>query len=370
MARIAIIGGGLAGTACAYVFKKARHAPVIFEASHELAAGASGNPVGLYNPRFFADKIPAAEFYADAFLTVSDLFQRIGAEIDHSQHGSLHLINSPEKDVRFQKMKESWGWDDSLMKIVSPQEASAIAGLELEHGGLFLPTSGTVCPAKLCEFYAKDSEVRLNQEVSDLRQKGSGWEVDGETFDAIILACGAGVLNFDLTNWLPVHTVRGQIIQFAENEMSKKLKTNLNFGGYITPSFKGVHTCGSTFQKWLNTTETLEQDNRDILANLEESVAVLGDAKKVAYARASLRTASKDRLPIIGSVPHLDISDGVISQVQNMFISTAHGSHGIVTTYKAAEVILGQFLQNADTTEYGEEVGASRFLEREIKKRT
>ena len=370
MARIAIIGGGLAGTACAYVFKKAGHASVIFEASNELAVGASGNPVGLYNPRFFAEKIPAAELYADAFLTVSDLFQTIGAEIEHSQHGSLHLINSPEKDVRFQKMKENWGWDDSLMKIVSPQDASVIAGLELKYGGLFLPTSGTVCPAKLCEFYAKDTEVRLNQKVSDLMQRGSVWEVDGETFDAVILACGAGILNFDLTNWLPVHTVRGQIIQFEESDLSNKLKTNVNFGGYLTPSVNGVHTCGSTFQKWLTTTETLEQDNRDILANLEESVAVLNGSKKVTYARASLRTASKDRLPIIGSVPHSDISDGVISQVQNMFISTAHGSHGIVTTYKAAEVILGQFLQNADTTDYKGEVGASRFLEREIKKRS
>ena len=361
MDRIAIIGGGLAGTACAYVFRRGGMEPVIFEASESLAAGASGNPLGLYNPRFFAEKMPQAEFYAEAFLDICSLLQEIGEEVDHSAHGSLHLITTPEKDIRFRKMLESWGWGDDLMTIVSAEQASDLAGIKLSHDAMFLPTSGVACPYKVCGYYARDCEVRLNESVTELVQTTSGWQVNGESFDAVILACGAGVLNFEQTNWFPVHTVRGQVLQFAETEGSKNLKTNLNYGGYLLPSTNGVHTSGSTFQSWLTHTDILEQDNTDILSNLEKAVPSLSGDKEVTYARASLRTASKDRLPIIGCVPDPEAFEEVPSQVQNMFVSTAHGSHGIVTSYKAAEIIFKKYVQDADNSAYVE-VSPDRFL--------
>ena len=66
--RVAIIGAGLAGTALAYVLKQGGAEPVIYEASGNIASGASGNDVGLYNPRFTAEQGPEQAFYSDAFF--------------------------------------------------------------------------------------------------------------------------------------------------------------------------------------------------------------------------------------------------------------------------------------------------------------
>ena len=357
MGKIAIIGGGLAGTACAYLLKQNGYQPVIFEAGDGLASGASGNPVGLYNPRFYAIKLPEAEFYERAYQAVSKLFAEIGSEIDHSPHGSLHLAATPEKQKRFAKMKESWGWEDAEMQILSNDQASKVAGIDLKYGGMFLSASGTVAPDKLCEYYARSCETRLKKDVKLLIRNNDSWSLSDENFDHVILACGANVARFSQTDWLPIYSVRGQIAQFEQSVTSQKLRCNINYGGYITPSLGGVHTCGSTFQKWLQHTDILEQDTQDILDKMHEYIPYLSDVEAVMSARASLRTASKDRLPIIGAVP---CKSGDIN-IKNLYVSTAHGSHGIVTSYLAACMIMRE-IEGTNACHLAKHVSASRFL--------
>ena len=55
--KAAIIGGGLAGCALAFSLKQAGVTPVVYESASRLAAGASGNSIGLYNPRFTAERV-------------------------------------------------------------------------------------------------------------------------------------------------------------------------------------------------------------------------------------------------------------------------------------------------------------------------
>lgn len=61
--KVAVIGGGLAGCAAAYILKKAGAEPVVFESSSTLASGASGNELGMYNPRFSAQRTPQSDFF-------------------------------------------------------------------------------------------------------------------------------------------------------------------------------------------------------------------------------------------------------------------------------------------------------------------
>lgn len=364
--KVAIIGGGLAGTSCAYVLRQNGYEPVIFEAGDALASGASGNLVGLYNPRFFADKTPEADFYIEAFLAVCKLFAQFGSKIDHSAHGSLHLMTNEDKRARFQKMLQNWALPEEEMRILSPQEAGDIAGITLEYSGLFLPNSGMVNPQKLCEIYAEEVDVRLNNSVDSIVYK-EGWTVNDENFNEIIFACGAGVKSFEQAQWLPVHTVRGQIAGFEQSEASQNLKTNLNYGGYITPAQNNVHTCGSTFQKWLDHTDILPEDNAYIKEKLNEVVPVLSGIGKAVYARASMRTASSDRLPMIGPVPNHETYNESISYLPNCYVSTAHGSHGIVSSYMAAQLIL-QHMQQSNLKHYASHFAPERFIKRLLKK--
>ncbi len=360
--KTAIIGGGLAGTSCAYFLKQRGYEPVIFEANDHLASGASGNPIGLYNPRFFANKSPEADFYIDAYLGVSKLFKTLGDKIDHSPHGSMHLLTTEDKAKRFSKMIENWGLPDQEMRMVHASEASEITGIDLQHGGLFLANSGAIAPAKLCDIYADGIEVRLNTPI-DVITLNDAWYIGEDKFDSVILACGTGIKHFDQAEWLPVHSVRGQISGFEESPTSRNLKTNINYGGYITPSLNGVHTCGSTFQKWLTHTDVLEEDNDYILDKLTTAVPALDDIKTCVDARASLRTASQDRLPIIGRLPIHDLSAKEVKHLPNIYTTVAHGSHGIVTSYMAAMMIVDEIC-GEPIPKYAECFLAERFLKR------
>lgn len=316
--KIAIVGGGLAGTAAAFVLKRSGLQPVIFEKAAVLAAGASGNALGLYNPRLSAQRTAESDFYtasfAQAVRTLGEL-QR-GHDIDFNPCGSLHLFIDAEKEKRLRGADENWGWHKNHMHVMDANAASQRAGVEVGLSALSLPDAGMVSPAALCHAYADGVEVLLNAapDIEKLRAE----------FDAVILACGAAAKEFfDL----PVHTVRGQVTRVKETLASQSLRGNLCFGGYLSPPRDGLHMLGATFQKWLDHSDVMDDDHKDNLARLRQYFPALADGMEVAGGRAALRTSSKDRFPVIGGA------------ADNIYVSTAHGSHGIVSALAGAHLI-------------------------------
>lgn len=326
--RINIIGGGLAGCALAYVLKKRGMEPVIYEASSDLASGASGNEVGLYNPRFTAQLDEAGIFYTAAFREVLDVFGQAGKDIECDPCGTLHLMDIERKQKRYPKTVQSWQWPKDDMYIVNAQEASDIAGVELIHDCLYIEKSGKVSPRKLCAYYARGVEVHLNASIDNLTL------LQGEVN---ILACGMGVLKFEVAAGLPLMAVRGQVSYIQASAYSSLLKVALCYGGYIAPADNGVHCIGATFQRWLEHCNCLEEDD---LANIEkmiEAIPSLETPYDVMKSRASVRTSSKDYFPVVGQ-----FLDGI-------YISTAHGSHGILSSLLSA-VILSDMVTGVDNT--------------------
>lgn len=124
--------------------------------------------------------------------------------------------------------------------------------------------------------------------------------------------------------------MRGQIIDVHASPVSRNLKTNLCFGGYIGASVDDTHTIGSSFQKWLESTEMRAEDTRDILDKLNAVVPGL-ELGQVRGGRAGLRCAAQDRFPVVGRVPD-----------SNHYVSTAHGSHGIVSGLMGAHLLVDQ----------------------------
>ncbi|MCB9989662.1 MAG: bifunctional tRNA (5-methylaminomethyl-2-thiouridine)(34)-methyltransferase MnmD/FAD-dependent 5-carboxymethylaminomethyl-2-thiouridine(34) oxidoreductase MnmC [Rhodospirillales bacterium] len=335
--RIAIVGGGLAGTACAYVLGRYGKASTIFEASSDLAAGASGNRIGMLNPRFYARRSAESDFYTSAFALAGRVLRDMPDAVEFNPCGSLHFIADDEKRRRFEALTGPDGWPAEAARIVKASEASDLAGVPLDHEALWLPGGGTVNPAALCHAYAAGADIRLSTPVSSLVQTGQGWQVNGEDFDVVILACGAAVKAFDETSWLPVQTVRGQVTWIEEQPETGGLRCNLCYGGYITPARQGIHVIGSTFQKWLDHTDPLDEDDRDNLDKLTKYAPRLIEGANIVGQRAGLRTASQDRFPLIGAVPDAVDGDGTGGAVfPHLYLSTGHGSHGVISTLAGA----------------------------------
>ena len=315
--KVAIIGGGLAGTSCAEALRSRGVNSVIYEESQSLASGASGNSYGLCNPRFAALRTPVSDFYANSYARI---IKRNGTD---NIGGALHLLNSAEKTRRFESMIGQWDWPAEAMALHDAAAASDIAGIKLSHRCLYLPHAAKISPAQLCHDYAAGTMVRTGQAVTPIRD-GDGWHVDDEFYDAVILATARpGGLLGDL----PLHTVRGQATLVRGNAESKGLRANLCYGGYLTtPDRDGVHLLGSTFQKWLHDTDLREQDDADNLRKLAEAVPSIGALSPIG-ARAGLRLASRDHVPVVGMLE------------KGLYVSTAHGSHGVLSSLGGAEII-------------------------------
>lgn len=332
--KVAVVGGGLAGTACADVLKKAGIDVTLYEAGKMLASGASGNDVGLYNPRLSAHRSPESDFYVGAFAHAIRTFSTLN-DIDWNQCGALHLMVDEKKQKRFPQTYENWGWPDDLLRIVTAEEASDIAGLKIEQEALFMPGAGHVSPRKLCHEYAKNIDLTLNANVQNLSDL---------TEDIIILACGFGVTKFKETSWLPLQRVRGQITEITATPQSKKLRANLCYGGYVTLAHGDTHTLGATFQRWVTHDDIVDQDDEDNLQGLKEIIPGVMEGTKITGHRAAVRTTSKDHFPVIGRVPGHD----------NLYVSTGHGSHGVISSiagaHLLADMILGRPLSQSKST--------------------
>jgi len=245
--------------------------------------------------------------------------------IDWNPCGSLHLMCEDKKENRFPQTLKNWGWECEHMSILDADEASDVAGVELMHSALYIPDAGAVSPKKLCEFYARGVEVHLNHPTYGMS------ELDA---DVKVLACGYGARKF--YDWLPLNQVRGQVTDVRSTVYSKRLKSNICYGGYITPvNDIGHHLLGATFQRWLNHSEPMVEDNEQNLEKLAAIAPRLAEGLKVVGHRAAVRTATQDHFPIVGR----------ISQQDHVYVSVGHGSHGIVSTLMASYLLTDMILK-------------------------
>jgi len=319
--KVAIAGGGLAGTAAAFVLKRSGIRPVIFEKADSLAAGASGNRLGLFNPRLSAHRTAESDFYTAGFAQAVRTLRELqgGYDIKFNPCGSLHIFTDDEKEKRLRGAAERWGWHETHMHVLDAGEASHRAGVNIDRGALCLPDAGTISPQALCRAYADGVETHLNADVNPDELK--------DEYDAVILACGAAVRDCAPLADLPVHTVRGQATQVAATHLSSSLKSNLCFGGYLSPPQDGLHMLGATFQKWLDDRDVKREDDDENIRRLAEYFPDLAQGLEVKGGRAALRASSRDRFPVAGPAGG------------NLYVSTAHGSHGIISTLAAAHLL-------------------------------
>lgn len=226
-----------------------------------------------------------------------------------------------KKAQRYPQTVENWGWEREHMRMVDAREASEIAGVPLDYEALYLPEAGVVSPRKLCGRYVEGVEVRLDKRPESL-------EVLRDNFDAVIVACGYNAGTY--LDGLALGQVRGQVTQVRGHDLSSAVRCNLCYGGYFTPAFEdGVHVVGATFQRWLNHSDILEEDDRDNLNKLAAVVPGLVSGLEIVGQRASVRTTTKDHFPVVGRV------DGL----ENVYVSCGHGSHGILSSLMGAQLL-------------------------------
>lgn len=353
-ARVAVVGGGIAGAALAHALTARGARVAIYEAGAALGAGASGNAAGLVMPRLDRGRTPAQEMFLAAYLHAVAAYEAIGV-LD-----ACGVVEAGREDLHADPpLPEEW------------LELRADNAVRHAPGGVVRPLDAIAAWTAL-------SEVRLNARVVRLERHDSEWRLiagDGRILgvaDAVVIANGAGLGDFAQTDWLTLHRTAGQI-EHGPLE-GAPLADALVDETYAAP-FDGGVVFGATFDRNAEPVVSAEARARNLaaLAKLAPDVAarVHHDALS---SRAGIRAAASDYLPIAGRAP--DAQAWLEKSVPNagnhpgLYLLGALGSRGLTLAPLLADRIASemffepQALQRASL----DAVSPARLLHRMLKK--
>jgi tRNA 5-methylaminomethyl-2-thiouridine biosynthesis bifunctional protein len=342
-----VIGGGIAGCAAAHALAQRGIRVTLIERAPQLASAASGNPRGILHARFGAGDNPLHRFvlasYGHALGWMDDVLPVDGEMRDEC--GLLQLACKEVETKRISRLAEL-DWPEHLLQFVDAEQASQLAGVQMQFGGLWFPAGGWVVPPNLCAALVDDERIarRLSREVTGLEKTEASWQVSGSDdqgaawtaeADVVLVCCAHSAKKLAQFEDFPLISVRGQITLVPETVASRTLQPVVCGDGYCAPAVGGVHIMGATHAFDDESTEVRGVDHAENLASLDEYAPALrqelgevelGNLK----GRASIRCSAPGSTPLVGEVE------------QGLYCSLAHGTRGLLTAGLSAEILAAQ----------------------------
>lgn len=395
-----IIGAGLAGCHCAYQLSQQGWASTVLEQADTAAAGASGNRQGIDYPllnRAWSDI--ALQFSLHGFGLAQQIqhsLQHAGYHFAQASCGVLQLALDATDAQRLHHIADQLPLPPDFVRWLSAATIQAQWGLTVTHGGLFFSSAGWLSPPAYCAALlqaATQSTVVYGQQVAQLQRVNHEWyavDANGHCLahaPAVILANAHAATA--LLPHLPLIPLRGQVSYPPATPVSANLKIVLCHQGYVTPALEGVHCVGASYALNVTTTTVQAADNLDNakrLAQLSASLAAELPVTAHTPARASIRCATPDHLPLIGAVPeyahfmttYADLAHGRSyrhyspPQTSGLYLSVGHGSRGLLSTPLAAQIITAQLTQQPTVlpVKLLHAIAPQRFWVRQLKNST
>ena len=365
--RALVVGGGLAGAACAWALGQQGWRSTVFDRHRGPGEEASGNPAGLFHGIVNAPEGAHARFNRAAALqataAVACALRHHGAR--GAVDGVLRLETALADADAMRTAIATLGLPSGYVQALAPNEASRHAGLPLRHPAWFYPGGGWIEPAALVRAFLEragaTAQWRGSTTVARIESVDDGWrlvDADGGTIDTapvLVLANAGDAMRLLGVDW-PVESLRGQLTQLsAEALVDAGLvppRLPVAGSGYLLPLLDGLACFGATVQPGDADPAVREADHRANLVQLERLVGrPLALDLAQARGRTAWRWSSRDRLPIVGAVPDesgLAAGEPVegrwdqarfVPRRPGLFVFSALGSRGITWAALGAQVI-------------------------------
>jgi tRNA 5-methylaminomethyl-2-thiouridine biosynthesis bifunctional protein len=367
---VAIIGGGIASACLAYALTKKNINVTLYCKDNEIAQGASSNHVGALFPLIHQQVDDISLFYQQAFWHALKCYKGLdndGFKFSHDWCGLLEISYKSALEKRQQVFEKFSPWSKELIISVNVKEATELAGIKLEHGGLFMPSAGWIAPTELVQqlFSAANQNQQLtikNQtNITALNQQSDeSWQLNtnnGSINEKVVIFCGgAESINISVIDQLPLTSVRGQVTTMATNEHVKALSTVICHKGYLTPAHQQQHCIGATFEKnSFNITATNAGDQYN-LTMLEKCLPKLipWSEQDITSNKARLRCMTPDHLPMVGAMPDIEQHKKTYAHlakdknwryqepapiIKNLYLLTGLGARGLCTAPLLADIL-------------------------------
>ena len=393
--RAVIIGGGIAGASTAYALQRNGWHTTIVDRRPRLADEASGNPTGVLMPRLTAAPNIDGRFYVAAWQFVLQVLDDLG--LPRVADGVLQLATDAAEEARQSMVVADAPLPSAFLRQVDAATASQIAGCTLPCGALYFPQGGAIEPRAYCAALAQGSDFLFGVDVAALRHDGVWKLIDANGLervegDIVILANAHRAAAPPETAWLPLAVRRGALTQAPPTAVSEGLRTVLAYGGYMTPSHKGTHSVGATFD-WVGAQDldsapvVEEDDHARNLADLHHVLPnMLADVDAhTLTGRAALRCTTSDHMPVVGPVPDEATYRSDFAELRHghpwarypnaryvtgLYVLTGLGSRGLVTAPLAAEILAAHISGTSWPVDQDlmTALHPGRFLVRELKR--
>ncbi|PWB36051.1 bifunctional tRNA (5-methylaminomethyl-2-thiouridine)(34)-methyltransferase MnmD/FAD-dependent 5-carboxymethylaminomethyl-2-thiouridine(34) oxidoreductase MnmC [Pseudomonas sp. SDI] len=361
-----VIGAGLAGCSTAASLAARGWQVTLLERHAAPAREASGNPQGVLYLKLSAHGTALSRFILSGYGYTRRVLEALPRGRDWDDCGVLQLAFDDKEEQRQARLAEAFPAE--LLQRLDRAQAQAQAGVALASGGLFYPEGGWVHPPALCEWQARQPNVRLltHHEVLELRKVEGLWQAwDGERLLAsaplVVLAGAADIHRFAPCAALPLKRIRGQISRLPMTDASQALATVVCAEGYVAPPRLGEHTLGASFDfHSTEVTPTVAEHVSnlglldEISPDLAERLGAAGLDPQALQGRAAFRCTSPDYLPMVGPLADRQrfaeayallakdarqVPDVACPWVEGLYVNSGHGSRGLITAPLSGELI-------------------------------
>ncbi|MEI6859602.1 MAG: FAD-dependent 5-carboxymethylaminomethyl-2-thiouridine(34) oxidoreductase MnmC [Shewanella sp.] len=398
---IAVIGGGIASTHLALSLAERNKTLRIFCQDEGFGQQASGNKQGAIYPLLTPDNGTLSQYFQQGLLFSRRRLTTLvdeGFSIANELCGVLHTGHDERSRGRINRIVSAQAWPKQIAHKVSAEEATSIAGIEIDKQGVFYPLGGWISPPQFTQAaFDKASKIAdvnalFNCNIIRIEQSQGQWYLyqssdshsDNESnngkdnskkdnrenvikhgpFRTLVLANGHGLTQFEQSKLLPATGFRGQVSHIpARNELAK-LNTVLCAHGYLTPSNNQLHCTGASYVKdpeHLNYCPNEQLDNLKKMQHSFEDKAWVRDIDITGHsAKVGVRMVTRDHAPMLGCAPDTEVMlknyqlhqhtkasikfwRGNPAPIHDgLFILGGLGSRGITTGPLAAEALAAQ----------------------------
>lgn len=370
---VALVGGGIASAMLALALLRRGWRVTLYCADDAPALGASGNRQGALYPLLNQHDPALATFFPAAFSFARRLYDQLPVPFEHRWSGVLQLGWDDKSAAKIARMLEM-GLPEAIAYGVTPQQAEQLAGVPLGAGGIFYPQGGWLSPSQLTSNlleHAQSQGLRVHwlHRVTQLTLQPQGWQLQFAAQPAVqhaqvVLANGHALLDLAQTQTLPAYAVAGQVSHVPSRATLSQLKTVLCYDGYLTPVSEdfSTHCIGASYHRGETDTTWRSDDQQQ---NRQRLIDCLPDADwpqqvdvSDGEARTGVRCASRDHLPMSGSVPdyaatlaqYADLPQQRAAGAEiaaapvfpGLFVLGALGSRGLCSAPLTAEVLAAQ----------------------------
>ena len=367
---VAIIGGGVASALLSLALLRRGWQVTLYCEDAAPALGASGNRQGALYPLLNTHSATLTNFFSAAFTFARRVYDSLPVEFDHAWCGVTQLGWNEKSQHKIDQML-SLEFPDALVHAVDAESAAKLCGVETGHGGATYPLGGWLCPAQLTAGALALAEnlglkTHYQHQVEELTQTSDGWQIslaeqDAKQHAAVVLANGFRVSKFAQTEKLPFSAVGGLVSHIPTTPALSELRQVLCYDGYLTPQNPNnqQHCIGASYHRGVEKMQYNEEDqqhNRQRLLNCLPDVEWPEEIDVSAgEARCGVRCATRDHMPLVGSVPRYDDTLETYATFvenhdnaetapvyENLFMLAALGSRGLCSAPLAAEILAAQ----------------------------